>query len=73
MYTAHVTVYDCCSNTKLWFSTPKYRGPANTTSIDVKVQAKSALNIGPKVKSFSFEYRLDPILINIHPRKTIIR
>ena len=54
-----------------------YVTPAQTEGLNVPsgliVQAETQLNVGPKAKLYTFEYRPNPVIEDIHPQTTIVR
>ena len=56
----------------LEFFTPSYAG-AKYTLVELQVEAQTGRKVGFKKQIFNFEYRPNPILMDIQPNTTILR
>lgn len=61
------------TSTELWISSGSYPEANQTVALEIIQMADTETVIGLVVKRYLFDYRQNPILEDINPRKTILR
>lgn len=73
MLTIPTLTFRSMTSTELLITSGGYRWENETVNFEIIQMSDTELVIGPAVKRYLFEYKPNPMLEDISPRKTILR